>query len=104
MRMEHVVQHTSDLGGVTHQDHSRPRIAAMRLVMMVAAAFILAACREYDSGSSITDPTVITAVAPSLVGLWKGPLSGSGGNGVVTMRLHADSTMVADNENPNYTR
>ena len=102
--MEHVVQHTNALDGVTRRGHSRARIAAVRLVMTVAAACMMAACRGYESGSRITDPTVTTAVAPSLVGLWKGPLSGSGGKGVVRMRLHADSTMAADNENPNYTR
>jgi len=73
--------------------------------MAVAASFTIAtACRDSDYDPSPTSPAVTSPTASSLVGLWKGPLNGSGGKGVVTMRLQADSTISADNENPNYTR
>jgi hypothetical protein len=102
--MEHVVQHAISRDGVTHRGHSRARTAGVRLAMIVAAAVMVAACREDEYSSRITGPPVTNAVAPSLVGLWKGPVSGPGGSGLVTLRLQADSTMAADNENPIYTR
>ena len=40
----------------------------------------------------------------ALVGLWKGDVRGPYGGSVLTLRLRADSTMSADNENPKYSR
>ena len=102
--MERLVLHITPLDRVTRRGHSRARIAGMRLVMALAVPVMTAACREDEYSARMTGPTVTNAVAPSLVGIWKGPVSGSGGKGLFTMRLHADSTMAADNENPNYTR
>ena len=102
--MEHLVRRTTFLDRLTRRGHSRARFAGLSLAMIVALCFMISACREYEYSPRITGPTVTSPATLSLVGLWKGPVNGSGGTGVVTMRLHADSTMAADNENPNYTR
>jgi hypothetical protein len=39
-----------------------------------------------------------------LVGLWQGPMEGPVGSSVLTLRLHADSTMTVDNSNTLYRR
>ena len=47
-------------------------------------------------------PTAVIREDTELVGLWRGPVEGPWGGSVLTLRLRADSTMTADNENPRY--
>lgn len=95
---------TTNLDRRTCPGSTRARFACRSGALAIAAALAMGtACRDFDHGSIPTSPTVTGPVALSLVGIWKGAVSGSGGNSTVVMRLDADSTMAADNENSNYT-
>lgn len=67
-------------------------------VMMTALIATMPAC------ASTEGPTAVIHEDTSLVGLWKGEVRGPYRGSVLTLRLRADSTMSADNENPKYTR
>ena len=73
-------------------------IHATVTVMLTALAVTTSACDDSDH------PTAVITADTELVGLWKGDVSGPYGGSVLTLRLRADSTMSADNENPNYRR
>ena len=67
---------------------------------------ILAALVATSSACASTDPptSVIVKRDTELVGMWQGFVTGPYGGSVLTLRLRADSTMSADNENPKYSR
>ena len=71
---------------------------AVAIVLVTALAATIPACASSDR------PTAAINEDTELVGLWKGNVSGPYGGSVLTLRLRADSTMSADNENPKYTR
>jgi hypothetical protein len=71
---------------------------AMTTLMLTALVVATPACDSTDH------PTAVIRSDPELVGLWKGDVSGPYGGSVLTLRLRADSTMSADNENPRYSR
>ena len=73
----------------------------MRTTTLIFTALIaiLAACDDTDH------PTAVTYGRDTeLVGLWQGTVTGPYGGSVLALRLRADSTMSADNENPKYSR
>ena len=71
---------------------------AMTTLMLMALVVTTPAC------DSTGHPTAVIGRDTELVGLWKGDVSGPYGGSVLTLRLRADSTMSADNENPKYSR
>ena len=71
---------------------------AMATVILTALVVTTPACDSTDH------PTAVIVRDTALVGLWKGDVTGPYGGSVLTLRLRADSTMSADNENPNYGR
>jgi hypothetical protein len=72
------------------------RHAILTFTSLIAA---MAACASADH------PTAAPYSRDTeLVGMWVGPVSGPHGGSVLTLRLRADSTMVADNQNPRYSR
>ena len=71
---------------------------AMTAVMLTALVLTTPACDNTDH------PTAVITRDTELVGLWKGDVSGPYGGSVLALRLRADSTMSAENENPRYGR
>ena len=71
---------------------------AKTTVILTALVATMPACGSTDR------PTAVITGDTELVGLWKGGVSGPHGGSVMTLRLHSDSTMSADNENPKYSR
>ena len=71
---------------------------AMTTVIVAALVATMPACDSTDR------PTAVMNGDMELVGLWKGDVRGPYGGSVLTLRLRADSTMSADNENPKYSR
>ena len=71
---------------------------ASSIVVVTALIATIPSCASTDH------PTAVTHEDTSLVGLWKGEVQGPYGGSVLTLRLRADSTMSADNENPKYSR
>ena len=71
---------------------------AITTVIMAALVATTQACAGADR------PTAVMNEDTELVGLWKGDVQGPYGGSVLTLRLRADSTMSADNENPRYSR
>ena len=69
------------------------------ITILATLVTTLSACGGTD-GPTVVGITRDTA----LVGLWKGEVNGPYGGSVLTLRLRADSTMSADNENPRYSR
>ena len=77
------------------------RSAPSYAIMPVIATGLVAtsqACASTDR------PTAVMRGDTALVGLWKGDVRGPYGGSVLTLRLRADSTMSADNDNPKYSR
>ena len=72
----------------------------MRITLAMVAILIttLPACANTES------PTANIVEDTELVGMWHGSVTGPYGGSVLTLRVRADSTMSADNENPKYTR
>lgn len=87
---------------INHGRHSRVRSATRYAVMTP----ILAALVVTSPACANTDPptSVIVRRDTELVGMWQGFVTGPYGGSVLTLRLRADSTMSADNENPKYSR
>ena len=54
--------------------------------------------------ADLAETTAVIREDTELVGLWRGPVDGPWGASVLTLRLRADSTMTADNENARYRR
>jgi hypothetical protein len=73
-------------------------IHAMTTVMLTALVLTTPACGSTDR------PTAVIRGDTELVGLWKGDVTGPYGGSVLTLRLRADSTMSAENENLRYSR
>ena len=71
---------------------------AMTTVIVAALVATMPACDSTDR------PTAAMNGDMELVGLWKGDVRGPYGGSVLTLRVRADSTMSADNENPKYSR
>jgi hypothetical protein len=71
---------------------------AIAIVIATALVATIQACASSDR------PTAVISEDTELVGLWKGDVSGPYGGSVLALRLRADSTMSADNENPKYSR
>ena len=67
-------------------------------MIVTALVATIPACASADR------PTAVVNEDTELVGLWKGDVTGPYGGSVLTLRLRADSTMSADNENPKYSR
>ena len=70
---------------------------AMTTVIVTALVATMPACANTDRATAVMHGDM------ELVGLWKGDVSGPYGGSVLTLRLRADSTMSADNENPKYS-
>jgi hypothetical protein len=70
---------------------------ATSAMCLVASLSTLAACATSDP------PSAVVVEDRELVGMWKGPVRGPYGGSVLTLRLRADSTLAADNENPRYS-
>ena len=70
-------------------------IASMAFVVSVAP---LVSCAHSDR------VTAVIVGDTELIGLWRGPMRGPWGNSVLTLRLHADSSLTADNEDTRYSR
>jgi hypothetical protein len=71
---------------------------AITTAIMAPLVATIQACASTDR------PTAVMKEDTGLVGLWKGDVRGPYGGSVLTLRLRADSTMSADNENPKYSR
>jgi hypothetical protein len=71
---------------------------AITSMIVTALVATIPACASADH------PTAVVNEDTELVGLWKGDVRGPYGGSVLTLRLRADSTMSADNENPKYSR
>jgi hypothetical protein len=71
---------------------------AISSMIVTALVATIPACASADH------PTAVVNEDTELVGLWKGDVRGPYGGSVLTLRLRADSTMSADNENPKYSR
>ena len=90
--------------------HSHCSMRGRRSQMRSAAAYatttaLIAALVATMPGCGGMDrPIAVIAVDTALVGLWKGEVSGPHGGSVLTLRVRADSTISADNENPKYSR
>jgi len=83
-------------GRLTRTYFSSARV--VETVFLAALLTVSPACARRDG------PTAIITEDTELVGLWLGAVTGPFGGSVLTLRLRADSTMSADNENPNYSR
>ena len=90
--------------------HSHRTMRGRRSRMSSAAAYttttalIAALVAAMPACGGMDRPMAVITMDTALVGLWKGEVTGPHGGSVLTLRLHADSTMSADNENPKYTR
>jgi hypothetical protein len=72
--------------------------SAITTVIVTALIATMPACVSTDH------PTAVINEDTELVGLWRGDVRGPYGGSVLTLRLRADSTMSADNDNPKYSR
>ena len=81
--------------------HARERRSARTLAAATLTASLATALATACRGSA-AEP--VASRAPSLVGVWKGTVDGTPGRSVLTLTMHADSSMTGENENPSYSR